>query len=277
MFNIIAATIGIALLFPGTVDARAAESSSWDGDERGAVRLIAASYERDSGLYRAGLEIRLGSGWKTYWRYPGDSGVPPRFDFAHSDNVKSATVLWPAPRLFSDVEGDTIGYKDNVILPLRIAPRDPAKPVTLRVRFDYAVCEKLCVPAQASAELTLAKAPGSADKQLTEAEARVPKPAKLGESGVLSVRGIKQEAAAPPRLLVDIAAPAQTKIDLFAEGPTSEWALPIPKPVAGAPAGLQRFSFTLDGKPAGANAKDAVLKLTVVAGDKAIEVPFHLD
>jgi DsbC/DsbD-like thiol-disulfide interchange protein len=277
MSNIIAAIIGIALLLPGMVDARAAESSSWDGDERAAVRLLAASHERDSGLYRAGLEIRLGSGWKTYWRYPGDSGVPPRFDFAHSDNVKSATVLWPAPRLFSDVEGDTIGYKDSVILPLRVAPRDPAKPVTLRVRFDYAVCEKLCVPAQASAELTLVKEPGSADRRLADAEARVPKPAKIGDSGALSVRGIKQEIAAPSRVLVDIAAPARTKIELFAEGPTSEWALPIPKPVAGAPAGLQRFSFTLDGKPAGASAKGASLRLTVIAGETAIEVPFHLD
>ena len=277
MFNASFATIGVALLLAATVHAIAADSSSWDGDERSAARLIAASRERDSGVYRAGVEIRLAQGWKTYWRYPGDSGVPPRLDFERSDNVKSATVLWPAPYHFADAEGDTIGYKDNVILPLRVSPRDPAKPVTLRLKLDYAVCEKLCVPVQANAELTLTREPGSAEKRLLAAEARVPRPAKLGDGDTLAVRGVKLEDATPPRILVDIAAPPRTKIELFAEGPAPDWALPIPKPVAGAPTGLQRFSFVLDGLPAGVSTKGATLKLTAVAGEKAIEVPLHLD
>src|SRR5438477_3704969 len=87
--------------------ANAADASAWDGEARAAVRLIAgsASSAKRATLVRAGIEVKLGPGWKTYWRYPGDSGVPPRFDFAQSDNVRSVTVRWPAPHAFTDESG----------------------------------------------------------------------------------------------------------------------------------------------------------------------------
>src|SRR2546429_8793312 len=71
--------------------ALAADASPWDGSDRAAVRLIAGAARTEGGatVYRAGVEIRLAPGWKTYWRYPGDSGIPPRFDFSKSRNVTS--------------------------------------------------------------------------------------------------------------------------------------------------------------------------------------------
>src|SRR3954452_13065139 len=110
-------------------------ASSWDGDQRGAVRLIAGERRNDgrAAIQRAGVEVRLAPGWKTYWRYPGDSGVPPRFDFAASQNVKTVTVDWPAPHRFSDDSRITIAYKEDVIFPLRIVPQDASKPVRLRL------------------------------------------------------------------------------------------------------------------------------------------------
>src|SRR5205807_3236385 len=101
----------------------AADASPWDGDTHAGVRLIAGSRTNDA-MARAGIEIKLAPGWKTYWRYPGDSGVPPRFDFAGSQNVKSVDLLWPAPHRLSDESGVTIGYKDDVIFPLRVVPQD---------------------------------------------------------------------------------------------------------------------------------------------------------
>src|SRR5262249_18611557 len=94
-FNVpahIAQIVAIAVLFPHiAAPAQADETSAWDKTMHSAVRLIAASAARDGGqpTLRAGIEIRLDKGWKTYWRYPGDSGVPPRFDFTRSENVKS--------------------------------------------------------------------------------------------------------------------------------------------------------------------------------------------
>ncbi len=230
-------------------------------------------------MFRAGVEIKLKEGWKTYWRYPGDSGVPPVLDFSKSQNVKAVTVLYPAPMRFSDgAGGNSIGYKGVVVLPLHIVPEDAGKPVTLNLKLDYAVCEKLCVPAEAKLELLLTGAANTNDATLSAAEARVPKRAAIGDSGTPAIRAVRREAGSgKPRVVVDVAAAAGAPLTLFAEGPTSEWALPLPEPVAGASAGQQRFAFELDGLPPGEKPDGANLRLTVVSGDKAIEVGFRLD
>lgn len=260
--------------------ALAAYASPWDGTDRAAVRLIAGSQRGTAAatVHRAGVEIRLAPGWKTYWRYPGDSGVPPRFDFSTSRNVKSVTVRWPAPQKLTDESGTSIGYKHDVVFPLDVVPQDPAKPVTLVLGIDYAVCEKLCVPADGKAELTIDGKPGEQDGKIAHSEALVPHPAKLGAGDALSIRAAKLEAGgAKPRIVVDVAAPANANVTLFAEGPTADWALPVPEAIAGAPAGQQRFAFELDGLPPNTKPGGATLTLTAIVGDQAIEVAFRLD
>jgi DsbC/DsbD-like thiol-disulfide interchange protein len=254
-----------------------ADASPWDGDQRASMRLIAGA-QRDGGaktVHRAGVEIKLAPGWKTYWRYPGDSGVPPRFDFSRSTNVKSVAVRYPAPHRFTDDSGTSIGYKTSVLFPVEVVPIDDTKPVLLSLKLEYAVCEKLCVPAEGNAALTLTGKPGGGfDGQLIEADAHVPYAAPIGDQRKLAVRAVKQEGK---NILVDVARPDGEPIDLFAEGPGEGWALPIPTAVPGAPAGQQRFSFELDGLPPGATTDGAVLKLTAVMTDWAIEVPYRLD
>jgi DsbC/DsbD-like thiol-disulfide interchange protein len=253
--------VGAAVL--GADQARAADSipadnaSPWDGDARSAL---------------------LKPGWHTYWRYPGDAGVPPRFDFAGSQNIKGVEVLWPAPRRLPEAGLDTIGYDRDVILPLRVTPQDEAKPVRLQIKVGYAICEKLCVPADSKAELALTGGPGAQDLALAAAEARVPRKAELGAAAALAVRSIRREdGGGRPRVVVDMAVPAGASVDLFAEGPTPEWSLPLPAPINGAPVGLQRFAFELDGAPPGVKYEGAMISLTAVTDGGAIEVPVHLD
>lgn len=260
--------------------AAAAEGASrWDGDARSAVRLVASSAPHGgTAPLRAGIEIRLQPGWHTYWRYPGDAGVPPRFNFSGSQNVKAVDVLWPAPQRIPEQGLNVIGYAGSVLLPLAIVPQNRAKPVTLRLKLDYAVCEKLCVPAEGRAELVLGGDRSSQDAALAAAEARVPKRLALGEGSPLAIKSVRREdGAARPRMIVDVAAPTGTDVALFAEGPTPDWALPVPTAVAGAPPGMQRFAFDLDGAPPGAKYEGASITLTARAGDAAIEVPIRLD
>jgi DsbC/DsbD-like thiol-disulfide interchange protein len=281
-----ASLLGTSLLGTGLLGTSLAlagdDASRWDGDARSAVRLIAgapaAGKNPDKGLpVRAGVEVRLKAGWHTYWRYPGDAGVPPRFDFAGSDNVKAVTVLWPAPQRIPEQGLVAIGYVRDVIWPLAIVPQNPAKPVTLRLKLDYAVCEKLCVPAEGKAELVV-KDGSSADAALATALAKVPKQVALGEGSPLAIRAVRREGdGSRSRVVVDVAAPAGTDVALFAEGPAPDWALPVPMAVAGAPAGLRRFAFELDGAPPGAKYDGAAITLTAVAGEHAIEVTTHLD
>jgi DsbC/DsbD-like thiol-disulfide interchange protein len=246
------------------------DASAWDGDQRAAVRLIAGA-QRGT-IRRAGIEIRLAPGWKTYWRYPGDSGIPPRFDFSHSKNVKSVTVRYPAPHRLTDESGTSIGYKHGVVFPLDIVPQNAAQPVMLAVKADYAVCEKICIPAEGKAELNVTGRPGVQDGWLKQNDALVPVAAQIGEGETLAVRSVTRENK---RILVDVAAPGA--IELFAEGPAADWALPVPAPVDGAPAGQQRFAFELEGLPPNTRPGGATLMLTAVSGGQAIEVPYRLD
>jgi DsbC/DsbD-like thiol-disulfide interchange protein len=269
------------LLCAASSATNAADVSPWDDDAQSTARLIAAQARAQAGgrVFRAGVEIKLKPGWKTYWRYPGDSGVPPVFDFSKSQNVKTVSVLYPAPMRFADgAGGSSIGYTGNVILPLHIVPRDAGKPVTLRLKLDYAACEKLCVPAQARLELALTGVESAQEGALSEAEAQVPKVTKIGDRGAPAIRAVRREAGSgKPRIVVDVAAPGDSDVVLFAEGPTAQWALPLPEPIAGAPAGLQRFAFALDGLPPGEKPDGATLRLTAVAGEKAVEAAFRLD
>jgi DsbC/DsbD-like thiol-disulfide interchange protein len=257
---------------------RAAEASAWDGQTRAAVRLIAGTASDRTRMLRAGIEIRLDPGWKTYWRYPGDSGVPPRYSFTRSDNVAAVDLLWPAPQSFSDGSGSSIGYAGRVILPLHVVPKDSGRPVVLRLDLDYAICEKLCVPAEAKAELTLDGGVSPQEAALAASEARVPKIARLGDPGPFAVRSVTRDTGGKrPRIIVDVAAAEGASVALFAEGPAPDWALPVPEAVAGGPPGSRRFAFNLDGLPSGATADGALLTLTAVAGDAAIEVTTRLD
>jgi DsbC/DsbD-like thiol-disulfide interchange protein len=256
----------------------AAEASRWDEGLQSSVRLIAARTKGEGAerIHRAGIEFKLNPGWKTYWRYPGDSGVPPSFDFSRSENVKSATVLFPAPMRFPDgAGGNSIGYKKALVLPVHVVPNDPAKPVTLKLKIDYAVCEKLCVPAEANLELKITGTDKTNDSTVGAAEALVPKAAAVGDSAAFAIREVRRIAGAKSKVLVDVAAPAGTTPVLLAEGPNAQWALPLPEPRA--PPGLQRFAFVLDGLPPGEGAKGATLRLTALAGDKAIEAEYRLD
>jgi DsbC/DsbD-like thiol-disulfide interchange protein len=277
--TVVAAIAGCVGLVGAVGAVRAADASSWDGDARSAARLVAGNAAAGDVL-RAGIELRLAAGWKTYWRYPGDSGVPPVFDFSKSENVKSVAVAWPAPHRFTDDGGATIGYKTGVLLPLRVVPENPQRPVRLRLTIDYAVCERLCVPAKGSAQLELGRAPSPHDAALAAAQARVPVPSELGASGPLAIRSVRREAGSPhARVIVEVAAPASAPLDLFVEGPTEEWALPLPDPVNGAPP-LHRFAFELDGLPPGADADAATgarLRFTLVSGEQAIEVTAPLE
>jgi DsbC/DsbD-like thiol-disulfide interchange protein len=255
--------------------AQAADESPWNEDVRSAIRLIAGSNKADDAELRAGIEVKLRPGWKTYWRYPGDSGVPPHFDFSGSENLKKADVLFPAPHLFTDETGQSLGYKDTVIFPVVVSPQQAGKPVRLRAKVDYAVCEKLCVPAEGRADLMLVTGDSKHNPVLTTAETRVPKRVTAAQLGLTAKR---VNTGTKPSVIVELGAPTGKPVELFVEGPTPQWALPIPKPVKSAPAGRAQFSFDLDGLPPGVDPKGQLdLTFTVVTGDRAVETKTHLD
>jgi DsbC/DsbD-like thiol-disulfide interchange protein len=256
------------------VEARAQDASPWQKDAHSAVRLLAGS--RSGAVLLGGVALQLQPGWKTYWRTPGDSGVPPKFEFSKSDNVEAVTVLWPAPKKFDDGAGGvSLGYHDQVVLPLRIVAKNVDKPVILRAEINYAVCEKLCIPVVANAELAFNSVASTEDSALFAALDTVPKPANVGDPNPLTIRDVKREGKS--EVLVDVVTPDDRAVNLFVEGPTPDWGLPVPKLVEHSPPGVKRFSLQLDGVPPGVNPDGAALKLTLVGGDRSYEFNINLD
>ena len=282
----------------------AQDASNWDGQAHSAARLIAGATGKnhDTTFWRAGIEIRLDPGWLTYWRDPGDSGAPPIFDFSGSENVKSVNVLWPAPERFPDgVGGNSIGYRNHVILPLHVVPMEGAKQTALRLKLEYDVCSNICIPVESNLLLNL-NGDGAEDAAIERAEIRVPRPVALGQRArteamrehaqagqgataenadqhreplaILSVH--RQPGDARDRVIVDVEAPAGAPVELFVEGPTPDWSLPLPQQGA-ADGAVRHFEFELEGLPPDAKAEGAVLTLTAISGDDAIEVTTHLD
>ena len=267
--------IGLAILTSSmAMEARAQDASPWQRSGHAAVRLLAGS--RSGSVLLGGVAMQLEQGWKTYWRNPGDSGVPPRFDFSKSDNVEAVTVLWPAPTKFDDgAGGHSLGYHNQIVLPLRIVAKNADKPVTLRADINYAVCEKICIPVEANAELSFASVASTEDGALSAALDTVPKPASIGDPNPLTIRDVKREGKST--VLVDVAAPDGKEVSLFVEGPTPDWGLPIPNLVEKSPPGIRRFTFELDGLPPGVKPDGAALKLTLVGGDRSYEFNINLD
>lgn len=269
----VAATILASALSALSTPAGAQDASPWQRDGHSAVRLLAGS--RSGAVLLGGIAFQLQPGWKTYWRTPGDSGVPPRFDFSKSDNIEAVTVLWPAPMKFDDgAGGHSLGYQNQVVLPLRIVAKNADKPVKLRAEISYAVCEKLCIPVDAKAELAFASVASTEDSALFAALDTVPKPAKVGDPNPLTIRDVKRDGKSS--VWVDVVTSDARAVSLFVEGPTPDWALPVPKLLEPSPPGVKRFAFELEGLPPGAKPEGAALKFTLV-GDKAYEFNVNLD
>ena len=278
---IVTVPIRAALGFAATVcasclaiEARAQDASPWLRDGHSAVRLLAGS--RSGAVLLGGIALQLQPGWKTYWRTPGDSGVPPRFDFSKSENVEAVTVLWPAPTKFDDgAGGHSLGYHNQIVLPLRIVAKNTDKPVILHADINYAVCEKLCIPVEANAELAFNSVASTEDNVLSAALDTVPKPANVGDPNPLTIRDVKREGKSS--VTVDVISPDGQQVSLFVEGPTPDWALPVPKLRENGPPGVKRFAFELEGVPPGVSPEGAALKLTLVGGDRSYEFNINLE
>ena len=117
-------------------------------------------------------------------------------------------VSWPAPERIVEADGIIIGYRnERACSRCWIEPKDANQPVVLRLAIDYAICEKVCIPVQAKAELKI-KGGGTAEAAIVAAEKTVPRALPLGADAPLSVKAIRRDdAAKPARVLVDVAAP----------------------------------------------------------------------
>jgi suppressor for copper-sensitivity B len=251
-----------------------AATGDWSTTDHVGIRLLAAQPAAGVPL-QAAIEIVLDPGWKTYWRTPGDAGIPPRFDFSGSENASGASVAFPAPERSDDGFSVSNVYHDRVVLPVSFAKTDPSQPVRLELNATLGICADVCVPIDLSASLDVA--PGAPDDgamaAITAARAALPGP---GRADAFEVAGLRRVGGSDkaPEFEVELATADPSATLLFVEMPP-DWYPAPPEPQAGS-GGPARYRITVDRKTATTPLDGAVVRLTMTADGEAATRAFRL-
>jgi DsbC/DsbD-like thiol-disulfide interchange protein len=263
------AIVGIAAA--GAALAAVASASPWIDSTNSKVRLVSGTVDVDGKpTLLAGVQLRMNPGWKTYWKNPGDSGVPPSFDWSGSKNLKHAEVLYPAPHRFADAGGTAMGYDDEVVFPVKLTPEREGEPIVLKLAFDYGLCKDLCVPNDVILGLALDANTGKGDALLLEAFlARVPKPAAPGIFPEVKGVEAKLDGDAPELVIDAVFSPGATGTDLFVDA--GDVFVPVPLPLGPVADGEQRFAVSFASPSESAAVKGKTLALTLVSNQGSTE------
>ena len=244
-----------------------AYSSDWADGLKSSARLIAGAPA--DGVLQAGVEIKLAAGAITYWRNPGDAGLPPTLSFEGSSNLAQARTSFPAPRRLPEGSGEAFGYDRGLVVPIDIEPIEPTKPVALALKLNYAVCERICVPAQASLRLVLSvdAAPSPYAEAIAKAKNMIPRRVEWADlaADLTATSGRTWRLCLAPQ--------AGPKRDLFIEPPEAWWF--DVRPDASAPAGTDCFRLNLMQQPPD-SALPVAARLTITGGQGPIETTIAL-
>ncbi|MBK0397925.1 hypothetical protein H0I76_01880 [Limibaculum sp. M0105] len=215
----ILATALVAALPARTVQAQALVSSG----ESFLRADLAVGPRSASGVREAGLVLNMSKGWKTYWRNPGEAGIPPSFDWAGSTNIADIEIDWPRPLSFESFGMRTLGYAREVVLPLRIHPVDPLAPIGLDLKLALGVCSDICVLEETRVvrDIPVAEV-GDGAALIAAARAAVPGPGE-GQglvSAVCRLTGAGADRAFEARLTFVQALPDPVVV---LEGPADSW------------------------------------------------------
>ncbi|MCO4847780.1 MAG: thioredoxin family protein [Yoonia sp.] len=138
----------------------------------------------NASVLSAGISIALSDGWKTYWRSPGEVGLPPEIDWSGSTNLASAEMLWPAPTRFRAFGIENFGYAKQVTFPVRLILTDPGKPAVVKADVFLLVCSDVCVPQNLTLTLNLPAGTGidrTAASEIAKWSAKVPSDGALSD------------------------------------------------------------------------------------------------
>lgn len=211
--------------------ANASTETKWQysPENEGAIRLIAAAHKEGASEIYAGLDIKFKDKWKTYWKFPGDTGMPVTVNSERSQNIKDLEVLWPAPKRFDYYGIETWGYKEKVVLPIRFKAVDKTKPVYLGLDIKWAICDEICI--FEDDVLSLLLKPGEESKENLKLINKYLEqvPVNINENESIKVTGFDID---PNKMVVDLISldePFYENIDLFIHDKADNFKFPQPE------------------------------------------------
>lgn len=259
------------------VAAAAQDATEWQVHEGAKTRLIAGVGQ--GGQHHFAWEIELEDGWKTYWRTPGQAGLPPRLNFDGSENLAVARPEFPLPERFDFFGIESYGYAKHLVLPVKAVAEDPARPLSIQATVDFMVCKDLCIPYTTDYQLTVhgkPKAPFDGDIMM----ALMQVPDREGGAGVgLDVGEVKVRGpAGNQRLSVVVESDRPlTDPDILVEADAA-FGLSAPQFALLGDGTKGRFVLSVDGGPEKADLKGQSIILTVSDGaGHAVERSIQLD
>ncbi len=266
----------IAVLAIGAQGLAAEGASEWQEGEKANVRLISATTAvGDLETLRLGLEVELEKGWKTYWRSPGDAGIPPQLIWDGSENVADIDFQYPIPVRFDYYGLDTFGYEDRVIYPIEIVPAQAGQAVNLRAEVNLLICDDVCIPHTMNVDFSLPGGPaGPSDHAnlLDQYSNRVP-----GDGGgaglVLTSTSLSGSEETPVLEVSFTATEPFVAPDLLIEGPDTVF-FQRPQLELSATGTEARFLVSAEdifGDPGPLDLTSEPLVVTLFDGDRAIE------
>ena len=258
------------LSWPGLAGAAA---GPWVEKDQLRLRLIGgAEVQGAPDRVFLGLQYELEPGWKIYWRSPGDAGFPPALDWAGSENLAQADMLWPVPHRFSLFGLETFGYGKEIVFPIEAALSDPAQGAVLKAEVDYLVCEEICIPYSDELSLQLPSGGGSdpgTTSLIQEYLGQVPDDgSRDGLSlNVAELTGAREES----RLLVTVASNlAFANPDVLVEGPPA-FSFSKPEVSLSDDGKVAKFEVAAHAGPGAGVLEGKMLTLTVTDGLRAME------
>ena len=255
-------------------------ASDWVSGTYASTRLVSAqtAVGPEDTQVLLGFQIDLKPGWKTYWRSPGEAGVPPRWQWDKAGNVFDVIVEWPLPKRSSLYGIHSLVYEHQVVIPMMLKLTNPGKAVSLDLKVDYFVCENICVPLEGRYRLNIpataiASRPTEEASLIADYVKRVPPQVgqeQLSTPGGVKIRGLRlANAGGNPAIEFDAVGDGpMNKADVFVEGP-KDLGFGLPRRSAGKSDTSTHFSVPVYGD--GLNVAEALAKaplvLTLTDGD----------
>ena len=244
------------------------------GTARAAPDMVEVSilpgWRRTDGTRMAALRFELAPGWKTYWRAPGEAGIPPRFDWRGSRNLGAVEILWPTPQQTTTNGLRTIGYAHDLILPVRITPERAGRSVSLSADIEIGVCSDICVPVDTQVRLDLPRGDGALDPRIVAALAAQPYTAAEAGVGRVQCRVAPVEGGMELVAEIEMAQMGANEVVVVESGDPDLWVAQAETARTGSRISARTEIYHVDGR--GFMLDRGALRFTVLSSGDAVDI-----
>jgi suppressor for copper-sensitivity B len=262
-----------ALAWDAATTPAQAAATDWVAGDHVRARLIAATDGVGvDGVLTLGIQMRLEEGWETYWRSPGDSGFPPKFDWSGALNLDEISVAWPAPRRFTILGMNTFGYSGNLVLPVIATVLNPSQPVNVQLSMVYAVCREVCFLVEQDFYLRIPPGPGTDDAEMAALIEQYQAAVPTSNGPNLAVERASVSGGPTPtiEILARATDPFQAPDVIIEAPPGFMFQAPTVRMIAGGRRAILRVPFKQLPDAEGSLAGNMVT-VTIIDGDRAVQ------